>query len=377
MESPHKLWRGSSERKPWPEGRNPEETTMRSQLRRVALTALKGCGAFKLVRESAWRQQRLLILCYHGIALDDEDQWRPLLYMSPQVFERRLEILQRGKYSVLPLGEALERLYRKDLPQRSVALTFDDGGYDFYARAYPRLKEHGFPATVYLTTYYSELQRPVFSLICSYLLWKGRHLGSVDLKQFGVETSVVLSSSQSRESAVGRIVQWADGQNMNGQQKDQIAANLAGHLGINYEELRRKRILQLMSPREVAELASAGIDFQLHTHRHRTPLQEELFRQEIRDNRAHIAAMIGGERQHFCYPSGAYRPEFLEWLSKEKILSATTCDTGFATATSDPLLLRRVVDTGARTDLEFESWASGIGHFLSQRRRARLAQVVD
>jgi peptidoglycan/xylan/chitin deacetylase (PgdA/CDA1 family) len=350
---------------------------MRKQLRRAALTTLKSCGAFGVIKASAWRRQRLLILCYHGIALEDEDQWRPFLFLSPQLLERRLEILQKGKYNVLPLAEALQRLYRKDLPPHSVALTFDDGTYDFYRQAFPRLKQHGFPVTVYLTTYYSELQRPVFSLICSYMLWKARNLGRVELREFGVENPASLDSAESREAAVSQIVLWADQQDINGEQKDQIAASLAQRLGIDYEELRGKRILQLMNRGEVAELAAQGVDFQLHTHRHRTPLSEELFRREIRDNRAHIAGMISGERKHFCYPSGAYRPEFLEWLSKDGIISATTCDTGLATAESNPLLLPRFVDTIGRSDLEFESWMNGIGHFLSRRRRARLAYVPD
>jgi peptidoglycan/xylan/chitin deacetylase (PgdA/CDA1 family) len=350
---------------------------MKRQLRGVALTALKMSGAFGLVQESAWRRQRLLILCYHGVALEDEDQWRPLLYLSPQTFERRLDILQRGKCAVLPLGEALERLYRRDLPPRSVALTFDDGGYDFFRQAYPRLEQRGFPVTVYLTTYYSELQIPIFSMICSYLLWKARNLGSVDLMEFGVERPVVLASSERRESAVSQMEQWADRQNLNGRQKDPIVADLARRLGIAYDEVRSKRVLQLMNRQEVGELAAREVDFQLHTHRHRTPLNEASFRREIRDNRAYLAGIIGGEQKHFCYPSGAYRPEFLEWLAKENIISATTCDTGFATTKSDPLLLPRVVDTGARTDLEFESWVNGIGHFLSRRGRARLAYAPD
>ncbi|MFZ0815687.1 MAG: polysaccharide deacetylase family protein [Candidatus Sulfotelmatobacter sp.] len=350
---------------------------MKTHLRRAALTILKGCGAFNLVKDSAWRQQRLLILCYHGVCIEDENQWRPFLYMTPEQLERRLDILRDGKYVVLPLAEALERLYRKDLPPRSIALTFDDGDYNFYRQAWPRLKQYGFPATVYITTYYSELRRPNFSLICSYMLWKARAMGRVDLKEFGIDLSGDLSEETNREEIVSRLMQWADRHNLNGEEKDQIAASLAGRLGIDYQKLRQKRILQLMNREELKQLAAEGVDFQLHTHRHRTPLSEELFRQEIRDNRAGIANAIGGERKHFCYPSGAYRPEFLGWLAQEEVVSATTCDTGLATSKSNPLLLPRLVDTAGRTDLEFESWAVGVGYFLSRRRRGRHAYVPD
>jgi peptidoglycan/xylan/chitin deacetylase (PgdA/CDA1 family) len=350
---------------------------MRKLLRRTLLGTLKNFGAFSLARESDWRRQRLLILCYHGVSLEDEHQWRPALYISTQQLERRLEILRRGNYAVLPLGEALERLYRNDLPPRAVALTFDDGTYDFYRQAYPRLKQFGFPATVYLTTYYSEFQRPVFNLICSYMMWKARDVGTADFTEFGSTESVSLNSSESRQDALEQLVRWVEAQDLSGEQKDQVAARLAQKLRIDYQELREKRVLQLMNRQEIQQLAEAGVDFQLHTHRHRTPLDEELFRREIRDNRAHIARAIGGVKKHFCYPSGAYRPEFLPWLASEEIVSATTCDTGLATRQSNPLLLPRLVDTTGRTDLDFESWLSGAAHFFSTHKRARLAYVPE
>jgi peptidoglycan/xylan/chitin deacetylase (PgdA/CDA1 family) len=350
---------------------------MRTSIRRAALTMLKNAGAFHRVQGSDWRRQRLSILCYHGISLDDEHEWRPYLFIRPQQLERRLEILRRGNYVVLPLAEALERLYRSDLPERSVALTFDDGTYDFYSQAYPRLKQAGFPVTVYLTTYYSQLELPVFSLACSYLVWKARGQGTVDLKELGVSQGVVLDSAEARQQAVDQLVAWADGQDMSGAQKNEIAARLAQLLKIDYRALVAKRILQLMNQREVNELANHGVDFQLHTHRHRMPLNEEMFRKEIAENRDGISQAAAGARRHFCYPSGAYRPEFLKWLAAEGIVSATTCDTGLATPQSNPLLLPRLVDTSGRTDLEFESWVNGIAHFLSSGKRARLAYRPD
>src|SRR5258708_24813496 len=97
---------------------------MRKFLRRAVLGTLKTCGAFSFARESDWRRQRLLILCYHGISLEDEHQSRPALYISPQKLERRLEILRRGNSAVLPLADLLAILYRSHLPTRPAALPF-------------------------------------------------------------------------------------------------------------------------------------------------------------------------------------------------------------------------------------------------------------
>jgi peptidoglycan/xylan/chitin deacetylase (PgdA/CDA1 family) len=350
---------------------------MRKFLRGVALTTLKSGGVFRLVKNSKWRQERLLILCYHGVAIEDESEWRPALYVTLQHLERRLKLLKKGNYNVLSLNEGLERLYQKKLPPRSIAITFDDGTFDFYQQAYPLLRQFEFPATVYLTTYYSEFLRPVFNLICSYMLWKVRNRGPVDLREFGLAKAEGLDSNEACQNAANKIVQWADSQTLTGAQKDDLAAKLAGSLHINYQELRAKRLLQLMNRQEIKQLAEAGIDFQLHTHRHRAPLNEELFRREIQDNRAWITGATGNISRHFCYPSGVYRREFLPWLSEEQVVSATTCETGLATAHDNPLLLPRMVDTSGRTDLEFESWLTGVGEFLPRRKRTRNAHLSD
>jgi hypothetical protein len=104
---------------------------MLRQIRLSILHALRASGAFSLVAESRWRRQRLLILCYHGTALEDEHLWRPGLYIRPDMLAKRLELIRRGRYEVLPLSVGLQRLHEGSLPPRSVAITFDDGTYDF------------------------------------------------------------------------------------------------------------------------------------------------------------------------------------------------------------------------------------------------------
>jgi peptidoglycan/xylan/chitin deacetylase (PgdA/CDA1 family) len=140
-------------------------------------------------------------------------------------------------------------------------------------------------------------------------------------------------------------------------------------LDISYDEIVANRMFQLMNVSERTQLAAEGVDFQLHTHRHRTPLSQNLFRKEIQDNR-HALGQLGEKAIHFCYPSGVYRPEFLAWLRMENVVSATTCDAGLAGKGTNPLLLPRLVDTSARTTVEFEAWLTGIASWLAVRKTA-------
>jgi peptidoglycan/xylan/chitin deacetylase (PgdA/CDA1 family) len=121
----------------------------------------RDAGLFRAVGRSHWRRRRLCILCFHGIAMNDEHLWRPGLYMTPQQFQSRMHSLAAIGANVLPLGEAVLRLRAGTLPPRAVVITFDDGCHDFHTHALPAIDAAGFPSTVYLTTYYAERPEPV------------------------------------------------------------------------------------------------------------------------------------------------------------------------------------------------------------------------
>jgi len=333
------------------------------------LTAAHRAHVFEVVRDSRWRQQRLLILAYHGISLEDEHEWNPGLYMSPDKFASRLTALERGGYTVLSLSEALDALDESRLPPRSVALTFDDGFYDFYVRVFPSLKARSLPATVYLTTYYSEYNRPIFRLVCSYMLWKARDTGTFDLRTLtGEDRSLPLSTEDGRESVVRALDRFAAREHLSARQKDDLAERLAALIGIDYAQLTAKRILHLMNSAEVAELAVQSVDFQLHTHRHSTPHDADGLEREIQDNRLRIERLTSQPALHFCYPSGRYEDALLPWLERARVASATTCDPGLVTPQSARLLLPRFVDTQLVSAAKFEGWLSGAAALLPGRR---------
>jgi peptidoglycan/xylan/chitin deacetylase (PgdA/CDA1 family) len=341
---------------------------MLKKLKQAALKSLKTAGVSTLVHNSRWRRQRLLILAYHGVSLSDEHLFNGSQFISADLFRDRLELLKRLKCAVLPLGEAVERLYANDLPDRAVAITFDDGLSDFYRRAFPLIQEFEVPVTLYLTTFYSHYQRPVFDLMCSYLLWKGRSK-ALDLQKLtGQDIQTNLQELDARENALGQIHAFARGQKLSADEKDAFAASLAAQLDVDYDALLEQRLLHNLTAGEVGILNAGGIDVQLHTHRHRTPLDRQLFLREIEDNRQSIRDMTGKNPTHFCYPSGVYDQKFLPWLREAGVVSATTCESGFASRSSNQLLLPRFLDNATLSPIEFESWLTGISAALPQRR---------
>jgi peptidoglycan/xylan/chitin deacetylase (PgdA/CDA1 family) len=342
--------------------------TLVKRAKALILGAAKNLRVFRIVRDSHWRSQRLLILGYHGISLKDEHEWDNALYMPQELFRQRMEMLRRGSYYVLPYEEAIQRLQVGDLPPRAVALTFDDGGHDFRVRACPVLAEFGYPATVYLTSYFAINRFPVFNLFFSYLLWKGRGK-TVDLTRiapgFGkhklpTESPIILN----------HFLKYREKERSSNEELREIVRGVATAVGEDYDRLCDLGILHLMTPSEVSELPRFGVSVQLHTHRHRAPGNETLFRAEIRDNREHIGSMgiPATTLTHFCYPSGESRIEFFDWLKAEGVQTATTCAAGLASRRSLPLALPRLIDTCNITPLEFEGWLTGTSQWLPRRK---------
>ena len=331
------------------------------------LRASRSSSLYRVAAASRWRSSRLLILCYHGVALEDEHQWQSNTFISAPDLESRLRYLRDEKYAVLPLGEGIRRLTTGSLPPRSVVITFDDGFYNFKERAWPLLQNYGFPATLYLTTFYSTYNRPIFRLCCSYMLWRNRDKTIGPDASLGIPHAMSLATRWDRELVLRLLTRYAAANDSSAADKDALAQGLARILGFDFEWLLRRRLLHLMKPDEVAELAVKGLDVQLHTHRHRTPLDRDLFQKEIRDNRNWILDCTGKDPVHFCYPSGQCQRVFFPWLSEMRVATATTCQPAFATSASNPLMLPRYLDGSDKPLVEVEGWLTGFATLLPRK----------
>jgi peptidoglycan/xylan/chitin deacetylase (PgdA/CDA1 family) len=356
----------------WPGAdRVPAGTPPLRRAKMWALARAEQAGIVRTVRDSRWRSRRLLILAYHGLSLRDEHEWSPELYLPPAALRARFEMIRDNGYRVLPLREAVDRLRSGTLPPRSIALTFDDGMRDFLDVGLPLLKEFGFPATVYVTTYYAEKQAPVFRVACRYLLWVGRDRSVAGDGLTLDGKPLDLHSLDQRDAAFTAIEARLTSLDRGSEEEAATLRRLADRVGTDFDRFLEDRLLRIMTPDEIRSLPSDLVDVQLHTHRHRVPLRKESFDREIEDNRRALAtwrpsAALDG----FCYPSGVVDLRFLPWLRGLKIRISVTCEVGLATSKTEPLLLPRFVDSATRTRVEFAAWLSGLGSLLPSLPRA-------
>lgn len=320
-------------------------------------------GLFYLAR---WlTRRRLRILCYHGLALADEAAFRAPMFIEREQFARRLEALRRYGFRVLSLDEAVAALYSGTLPNRAVVITADDGFYSFFHAAVPYLKSYGFPATVYLTTYYVQHGNPVFRLVVQYMFWKTSRR-SIVLKGLAwcKDQSVDLSDRDQVNRIMWGCINFGERQ-CTEETRCSICEELGALLGTPYADIVEAKILNLMTPDEVRSLAAANIDVQLHTHRHTMPDDDEAAaKREIEENRVAIQQLVAAEAHHFCYPSGLWHQRQWKWLEAMNVESSTTCIPGLNSRATPRQALRRFVDGEHVHQLEFEAYLTGFASLL-------------
>jgi peptidoglycan/xylan/chitin deacetylase (PgdA/CDA1 family) len=88
------------------------------------------------------------ILMYHSIAT----AWHePLNNVNLEHFNRQMAYLKQKGYKVISLVQLVDEIKSgRGHDRKSVVITFDDGYENNYTAAYPVLKKHGFPATIFV-----------------------------------------------------------------------------------------------------------------------------------------------------------------------------------------------------------------------------------
>ena len=336
--------------------------------KRAILHLCKWLGMFQLA--FLITRGRLRILCYHGFAVGDEAGFRPRLFIRSETFQRRMEYLAKKSFPVISLSKALNCLAKRNLPPGSIVLTIDDGWAGVHDRALPVLRQFHYPATIYISSYYSLKGTPVFRLVLQYLFWKTREQ-QLSTSGLGVPLPpiVAIASEEDRERLICKLMEHGETR-LDEAGRCELSCLLAERLRVDHEKIVRTRILSLMNPAEIRAASEEGVDIQLHTHRHRLPMNRDLVKQEIADNRAFLEPLAGRELRHLCYPSGIWSKEQWPWLIELGIESAATCASGLNHSETPRLGLRRFLDGENVSQIEFEAEIYGLAELLRVCRAA-------
>jgi len=110
-----------------------------------------------LLQSHTLLSQAVVALQYHHI-----DTGTPFsTSTNPTLFKQHIEYLVSNGFNVLSLPEIVDTLKSKKANKdRTVAITFDDGFISVYTNAFPILKAHGLPFTVFVNTDPIQAKRP-------------------------------------------------------------------------------------------------------------------------------------------------------------------------------------------------------------------------
>ena len=339
----------------------------------------KHLGAFWLAQKLTSDQLR--ILCYHGVWIGDRPRMGEKLFMEPETFRQRMLVLKQAGYRVISLNQGIEELKKGRLAPKSVVITIDDGWVSTRSHMLRSLKDAGFPSTVYVTSYYVEKGAPVLNVLVRFILTRTDRTRAEQLNAFRSViaeaqaldyagainlTALETASFEQGRQAFADLLEALPGVSL----RLQHVNRLADLLGVDIRPAIRGRWFDLMTPDEVREIADAGVDVQLHTHRHRFKGARRMQSyQEIVENRASLANILQAPPAglvHFCYPSGGFNEDQWPVLASLGMETATTIEEGLNSASSDRYGLKRFLDGENVTELEFESYLSGFSELLAQ-----------
>ncbi|MCM3489887.1 polysaccharide deacetylase family protein [Alkalihalophilus marmarensis] len=114
----------------------------------LTLSVLSACG-----QPASTEVSPITVLMYHHFHEDAAQE--SSVTMQPERFRDQLETLKEAGYTSISERDLYEHLYNgKELPEKPLVITIDDGYESNYEYAYPILEELEMYATIYVVTSY-------------------------------------------------------------------------------------------------------------------------------------------------------------------------------------------------------------------------------
>lgn len=300
------------------------------------------------------RRPRAVVLVYHRVSERGIDPWR--LTVDPETFHDQMKTVARD-WCPLSLDELVDGLAARRLPDRAVAVTFDDGYADNLEIAAPILVERGIPATLFVATGLVGAERsPWWDELTSLLLEPERLPPTLTLSSFNGGPWQIPRRSAGARELVGDPPQpwvaklgtrlrafyelWIALRALDTPTREAALDEIAEWAGA--ERASDRTLLTLDQLRELAALP--GLQLGAHTITHpslpsRPPAEA---RAEIAGSAEWLRAHVGIEVDQFAYPHGEWDESLARLVGGLGFRCAYTTDGGAISWNSTPHGLPRV-----------------------------------
>lgn len=332
--------------------------SLRQAAIRVVLNMLYVSGAYRLARKR-WEGVGLVLTLHHvRPARGDPFQPNRSLEVTPEFLDLTITGLRQQGVEFVSLDEVHRRLCSGDVRQRFASVTFDDGYRDNLEWAYPILRRHQVPFTVFVVSDFADGR--------GHLWWRTveRALAAnekVSIPINGARHTFSCGSTAEKYAAARAIDRELAAVRSEKTLRAAVQA-LAIETGI---DLAADCAAACMGWHELANLAAdplVAIGAHTVSHPNLRSISTAEARREMEESAAHIERALGFRPAHFAYPFGhpgaAAEEEF-----------ALAAEAGFKTAvTTRP----GVLFAGSQRSLTALPRISLNGHF----QRLRYVQVL-
>lgn len=276
---------------------------MHASLRHSLIAA--GFAAIAASRADRWlasaARGRGVILTLHHVRPRKNRDFAPnqLLEITPEYLDRLLTLVRELGFDVIPLSAVPERLRLAGQRRPFVALTFDDGYRDNVEHAFPVLRRHEAPWTLFVTVDYANGGGQLWWLELEEAI---RRLKRVSIAIDGTILDFPCGTPNEKHAAF-KALYW---RLRSGPEHRLRAATreLAAQAGIDGSELVRALCLGWDELRTLAREPDVTIGAHTITHPMLAKHDEETARREIAVGRDLIQSELGVSVRHFSYPVG-------------------------------------------------------------------------
>jgi len=303
---------------------------------------MRGRGRIKKTLGSIrrWFKPGAVILMYHRVTDLAADTYN--LAVSPTHFAEQMEIVRRT-CTPMHLVDLIDVVADGRLPNRAVAVTFDDGYRDNFSQAYPLLQAAGVPATVFVVSgkidsprefWWDDLERILLApkqvpaelqldLNAQEYCWSTETPEERVATHQAVHALLSVQAIRKREETLDKLVDWSG----------------VGSTG--------RPVYRAMTTDELIRLAHSGlVHIGGHTVNHPvlSALSIEDQGYEISEGRRRLEAILGQPIRTFAYPYG----RAADWTDATATIvrdaglcCAVTTIPGSIETGADPFRLRR------------------------------------